>query len=324
MKKVYYIIASFVLVASSFSCTDESTFNNPATNDLENGAFVRFLNDGVAPTYSDAANISISEEIYDANGNISDYTIALRANVSGTIFIAEDFINITSFPAVLNITSESMATAIGLEPTDFGFGDAFTFIATATRNDGVVFYGIEPSFDDDNLTVGVGNTEGNLFSEAAYKNAMNFGTIVSCPFEQAAMLGTYTVINDSGFNAIDNGGSPSLGNGDPETFEVIAGTNANQIILVNPFDSAGDFNIAVDVSEFGIASFSRQDAVLTEEVCCAGYTPTHLRSNTGATSLALSCIGFLDLRVVSGLGVAGGDGTGFTFGGFTVLSAQKN
>ncbi|MFC4722286.1 hypothetical protein ACFO5O_08135 [Geojedonia litorea] len=310
MKKLIYTIFGVVLMLSQYSCTDQSTFNNPAHHELENGAFVRFTNNGVAATYPDAQNISISEEIYDANGNISEYSLTLTATISGATYKAEDFIIITSFPAVLNITSQSMADALGVSVSNLGFGDSFNFIGKATRNDGVVFYGVRPSFSSTQLTVGLGNTEGQLFTPA-YKNAMNFGTIVSCPFVQADMLGTYTIIEDDGFNATTD-----------TQFEVIAGANANQIILVNPLHSAGNFNIAVNVSALGIATFPRQDAVLTEEICCAGYSPTWFRSNA-TVSLGLSCIGYLSLNFDTGLGFAGSDGTGFTFGP-GVFIAQKN
>jgi len=311
MKKIYLVL-SLVFIAF-YSCTDESTFNNPSHNELELGSFIRFTNNTMAATYADAQNINFTEEIYDANNNTSSYSLSVSAVISGTEYFADDFVTATSFPATISITSQGIATAIGVDINTFNFGDTFQFIATATRNDGVVFTGIAPALDDDDLTLGVGNTDAVLLSAPAYKNAMNFGTIISCPFVQADMLGTYTIINDSGFSATG-----------ATTFEVIAGPTANQIILVNPFDSAGNFNLTVDVDAFGIATMERQDAVLTEEVCCAGYTPTNIRTDDGLTSLGLSCIGYLELNIRSGLGVAGSDGTGFTFGGFTQLSAQKN
>ncbi|TVZ58838.1 hypothetical protein NA63_1346 [Flavobacteriaceae bacterium MAR_2010_105] len=309
MKKIIYIIFGVALMLTQYSCTDESTFNNPSHHELENGAFVRFANNGVNATYPDAQNISISEEIYDANGNISEYSLTLTASIGGATHKAEDFIVITSFPAVLNITSQSMADALGLPLSSFDFGDSFNFIGKATRNDGVVFYGVRPTFSTSQLTVGPGNTEGQLFTPA-YKNAMNFGTIVSCPFVQADMLGTYTIIQTA-FNATSN-----------TQFEVIAGANAGQFIMVNPYHSVGNFNIAVDVSPLGIATVARQDAYLTSERCCPGYTPTWVRTNA-SVSLGLSCIGYISLNLSTGLGVAGSDGTGFTFGD-GVLIAQKN
>lgn len=311
MKKQIYLLSLVFLVLFQFSCKDESTFNNPVHNELENGAFVRFTNNPPAPTYADAQNIVISEEIYDANNNAIDYTLTLKATIGGSVYINDDFINKTSFPTVLEITSQSISDAIGVPVSEFNFGDSFEFVAKVTRNDGVVFYGVEPTFDEDELTIGIGNTEGNLLGEPAYKNAMNFSTIVSCPFVQADMLGTYTIIEDDGFSATGN-----------TQFEIIAGATENQIILVNPYDSAGAFNIVIDVDDFGIASFPRQDGVLTEEICCTGYTPTHFTSNA-ITSLSLSCIGYLELHFSTGLGFAGSDGTGFTFGD-GVLIAQKN
>merc|ERR1712183_1036624 len=118
------------------------------------------------------------------------------------------------------------------------------------------------------------------------------------------MIRTYTIINDRGFSVTG-----------ATTFEVIAGTLPSQIILVNPFDSSANYNIVVDVSPFGIATIEeRQNAFLTEEVCCAGYTPTSIATDPGLTSLALSCIGYLELNIRNFIGLAGSNGTGFAFG----------
>lgn len=309
MKKIYLVLS--LLFVAFYSCTDQSKFNNPAHHELENGAFLRFTNSQPAATYDDPQNIEFSDEIYDPNNNVIAYNLALKAVIGGSTYIAENFISITSFPATLSITTQSMADAIGVDGADFGFGDVFEFTGTATRNDGVVFYGVEPSFDEDNLTVGIGNTDAVLLSAPAYQNAMNFATIVACEFIQADMIGSYTILFDDGFSATGN-----------DQFEIIAGPLDSQVILVNPMDSAGNFNITIDVDDFGIATFPRQDFVLTEEICCAGYTATHMTSNA-LTSLSLSCIGFIELHFSTGLGFAGSDGTGFTFGDGTFI-AQKN
>lgn len=312
MKKILYVL-SLIIVFAFYSCTDESTFNNPVHFELENGAFIQFENVTMAPTYEDAQNILFEARLNDANNNTASYSLTLKVVSSGITYIAENYFTATSFPAQLSITSQNMADAIGVDVNSFGFGDAFSFIATATRNDGTVFTGIEPSFNEDDLTIGPGNTEGQLLSVPAYRSAMNFGTIISCPFVQADMIGTYTIINDSGFSVTG-----------ATTFEVIAGTLPSQVILVNPFDSSANYNIVVDVNPFGIATMERQNAFLTEEVCCAGYTPTSIATDPGLTSLALSCIGYLELNVRNFIGLAGSNGTGFAFGGLTQLSAQKN
>ena len=311
MKKTYFVLS--LLFLALYSCTDESTFNNPSHHELERGAFIRFTNNSMPATFADAQNINFSEEVFDANNNTSSYSLTARAVVGGNTLIAEDFITITSFPATLTITSQAMADAFGVDVNDFGFGDTFNFIGTATRNDGVEFTGVPASYDSGTGQPNGSNTDAVLLDAPTYRNAMRFGTIISCPFDQAAMVGNYTIINDSGFSATG-----------ATTFDVIAGATSDAIVLVNPFDSAGNFNQTVKVNQFGIATMERQDAVLTEEVCCAGYTPTWIRTDSGKTSLALSCIGYIELNLENGLGVAGSDGTGFFYSGLKQLSASKN
>ncbi|WP_116038999.1 hypothetical protein [Seonamhaeicola aphaedonensis] len=66
----------------NFSCTDQSTIANPALYELENGAFVRFVQSPPA-TASDPQGISYSGEIYDPKGNVASYTVALKATIGG-------------------------------------------------------------------------------------------------------------------------------------------------------------------------------------------------------------------------------------------------
>jgi len=182
MKRILYFftIASLTLV----SCTDESTFSNPVTHQLERGAFVRFNNmDAILDMYPDPQDINISEGIYDANGNVSSYSLTVTANIGGNLYTGEDFLTITSFPATLNITSQMLADALGVDVSEFFYGDTFNFVAKATRNDGVVFYGQTPTFSSSTGTVGVGNTQSQLIDVSSYKNAMTFGFVLftDCP-----------------------------------------------------------------------------------------------------------------------------------------------
>ena len=230
--------------------------------------------------------------------------------LSGSLVVAEDFLTITSFPATLNLTTQSLGEALGVDPTTITYGDTFNFVAKSMRNDGTMFYGQAPSFDDSTNTVGLGNTESNLTNIAAYKSAMSFGFIVSCPFVQAEMLGTYDVVFDDGF----------VGASQDFVFDVVAGANANQVIMLDPYGSFySPLDIVVDVDDFGIATVDRQAAFGTDEVCCAGYSLTYVETYT--TSLALSCIGYIDLKLSTGLGIPPST-SGYTFGD-TRFIAQK-
>lgn len=308
MKKIFFILT--IVSLGLTSCTDESTFSNPSHHQLSNGSFLRFADDGVAASYPDPQDIVISERIYDANGNTSSYSLTVTAVLSGSLVVAEDFLTITSFPATLNLTTQSLGEALGVDPTTITYGDTFSFVAKSMRNDGTMFYGQAPSFDDSTNTVGLGNTESNLTNIAAYKSAMSFGFIVSCPFVQAEMLGTYDVVFDDGF----------VGASQDFVFDVVAGANANQVIMLDPYGSFySPLDIVVDVDDFGIATVDRQAAFGTDEVCCAGYSLTYVETYT--TSLALSCIGYIDLKLYTGLGIPPST-SGYTFGN-TRFIAQK-
>lgn len=199
MKKIIYLISSFVLIVGLNSCEDISTYNNPSHHQLEAGAYVRFVNTPPTSFVPEVAqSINISEEVYDANGNVDLYELSVEATLTSTglTYVADNFVTIDTFPNTLTITSQMIADAIGVDVTEFGAGDFVSFTGVATRNDGVKFYGVAPSFDDDNLTVGIGNTENNLLVEEAYKDAMTFEYVVACPLPNDEFYaGDYNLVN---------------------------------------------------------------------------------------------------------------------------------
>ena len=246
MKKIKTLQIITLALAFVFmnSCTDENKFTNPITFGLENGGFVAFVTATPDAAYPDPSGISFSDTVTDPNNNLSSYSVDLIATLSGNEVVVGNFYTTTTFPADISFTSQSLADALGIEVSDINFGDTFNFIATAIRNDGEVFVGLPPNFDGDNLTVSGGNTEPQL-QTPAYKSAMNFGFIVSCPFVQEDMIGTYTIVS----NTISPvGGEPGY------TFEITAGPTANQITLINPWNSEGGFEVTLTASEFGLAT----------------------------------------------------------------------
>lgn len=193
MRKIKYILAIVVLSVVCFTCTDQSTFRNPAVHELERGAYIRF----VVPPPTDfipeiVESISINAELFDPNNNVSQYDLSVEVTVAstGVTYKADNFITITSFPATLSLTSQSIADAIGVSTSIFGAGDFFDFTAVTTRNDGTKFYGIPPSFNDENGTVGIGNTEGNLLTEGGYTDAMTFDFVIACPLDDTNTIYT--------------------------------------------------------------------------------------------------------------------------------------
>lgn len=318
-KNIKYILFIFTLSLTLLhvSCTDENKFTNPVTFGLEKGAFATFIDETPLAAYPDPLEINFSDQINDVNNTMSSYKVTMVATLSGNETVVDNFFETTSFPADFSFTSQLIADALGIQTSDISFGDTFNFIATATRNDGTVFTGIAPSFDADTKIVSGGNTEGTL-QAATYKSAMQFNFIVACPFFQEDIIGTYTIIDAGGFYA-PGGGTSGAG----QTFEIIAGPTPDEIILVNPFASSGNYELTIKVSEFGLATFDWQFAFETSEVCCDGYTATQLRSDAGSTSLALGCIGYLELKFNTRLGLAGGSPSGYGFGNGS-FTAQKN
>lgn len=182
MKKVVFYLLSILFCFTS--CTDESTFNNPVTFQLEYGGFARFENEGaILNMYPDPQDINISESIFDPNNNLSSFSLSVSAVIGGSLYVAEDFLKIESFPSKLNITSKLLADALGVDVSKFFYGDTFVFTGKAIRNDGTVFSGLTPKYDSKNGTLGFGNTHPNLLGKNSYTSAMNFGFVLftDCP-----------------------------------------------------------------------------------------------------------------------------------------------
>lgn len=196
MKNIFKISFLFSLVFVLNSCTDEDKFTNPVTHHLTNGAYIRFVE--TPPTSvqpENAQTVDVDAEVYDPNGNVVLYELSVTANIASTgeVYHAENFIVLSSFPNTVSFTSQSIADAIGVDLSAFGAGDFFQFDAVTTRNDGVKFYSQAPSWDEDTGTIGLGNTETNLLTQPAYKNAMTFNYIVACPMPGTYFVGDYSI-----------------------------------------------------------------------------------------------------------------------------------
>ena len=72
LKFIYCVLVSMIIL----SCTDQSTFRNPAIHELENGSFVEWEVTPAA-SYDSVEGFSISGKLMDANGNTSSYTLSV-------------------------------------------------------------------------------------------------------------------------------------------------------------------------------------------------------------------------------------------------------
>ena len=191
LKFIYCILSLMIVV----SCTDESTFSNPAIHELENGSFVEWQT--LPPTSFDSVEgFAISGSLHDVNSNTSSYSLSVEAKIDGAIISAEDFYTVTSFPADVNITVSEIATALGLSTTDISMGDFFQFYGKATRNDGTVFYGTGPDYGSHQDNTNVGYTQSNLNLNASYTSAMSFNAILACPIPNNMFVGSYNMTVD--------------------------------------------------------------------------------------------------------------------------------
>ena len=264
MKKI--LIFVFAIALTFVSCTDEGKFNNPATHDLDNGGFVKFNNRFNAPStlsLADGPSSSFSAELVDVNNNLSSFSLTLVATVAGDVRTVENFKTFTSLPADLTISLGDIVDALGMSFETITFGDQFQFIGVATRNDGEIFRGITPSFDDTDDTVGIGNTEEFLLNTAAtgYYSAMNFGIIVACSeYNLDEVVGNYNI-------TVDPFGAAVL-----SSFDVVEDTTPGNVVLIDPMGHArgygltspGTFDITMQVNgatnSATIGSADEQDA----------------------------------------------------------------
>lgn len=291
MKKIIFLTFLAFFISVQYSCTDEDKFTNPITFGLEKGVLPLFSNGGPLDTYDDVENIVISEEIVDTSNNISSYTLQVVAVIGGETFTADNFRSFDSFPAVLDMTGQDIAEALGLQTSDFGFGDLFTFIATVVRDDGVEFSGAIPTFDGTTLEVGPGDTEANLLLPGR-DNAINFSFLIACPTVVLEDIpGMYTIITDDFETTIG---------GDLE-FEIIAGPGENQFTWLDPFNHTNPadgsrYNVIMDVNvNEGTLSIERQDAWHCDNFGC-GFGQGRINTS-GASNLVLTCVGLFQMTL---------------------------
>ncbi len=279
MKSTYKILILLLSIATLVSCEDE---DKDFFQGFTEGSFIRFVDETPPLTIVAEDNSSgFSLTIEDVNENTQSYSIDVVATLAGVQSIAENAITITSFPAQLTVTAESLANIFNVDPSSIGGGDNFVFRGTAVRNDGVEFSWERPTFtaatDTEPATLTGGNISDNLVNGPGYRNAMLFNFTYACPdFTRADALGTYSV-------TVDDFG---LAN---STFEVSAGPTANSVTITGLFTQP--FNVDVDPVT-GEATIARQPV----EDAFFGYSGGNVNSNPG-TSFMFSCSGSLAFAI---------------------------
>ena len=282
IQKISFIcLLAFLLV----NCEDNEKSPLPAG---QPGAFVLV---DITSALIDVTQIETSGyggTLQDTRGNIASHTFEVRS-VIGTN--ASDFAPVytaTSFPADFSITAGDIATALGVDVSSFPPGTRFDLVGTSTTVDGD-----EIDFFDLNA---------DLQAEIGMRQAYQLRTFISCPFNQADALGTYQVDDPRGFYLGTSG-----------TFEVVAGDESNEIVMINPFggNEAYDIVITVDAAS-GQATVAEQFAFSTLEQCCGGFEATRVVSQE-AGGFVFSCAGVITLNLNTSITQIGTGGQ-FTFG----------
>jgi hypothetical protein len=292
------ITLSLLIIMSIFSCTEEDKFNNPIHFGLENGAFARFSTESPSETIllSDfKENGFISDQIIDANNNISEYSLTMTANVNGTLTTIEDFKTFSSFPANVEITAQDIADALDISLLNINYGDSFKFVAKTIREDGVVFTGESPSYDAGETTIigdeviSGGNTESTLNNPSTgYHSAMNFNFIIACDaFDPIVVAGTYDVVEGSFFSFL---GETNM------VREVVAGPDVNQITIIGgewPSIGADDLILTITPNGVMVEDGYNADGVAIPEGVAGLIENKYLIEK----AIVLPCIGKIDINL---------------------------
>lgn len=163
MKRIQLILG-IVLV---LGCAHE---NNTLEDITFRGGYVKF---------SEAPNLSFNlfkldtevftATIQDPNENASSYT--LSAVYEEGEAIAENLVEVSSFPYTLELSIGEILEALGITKDDIELTDRITFIATVVTPTGT-FNGMSPDYDYNNINQG-GNTT-NRLKQVEHNNAMEF------------------------------------------------------------------------------------------------------------------------------------------------------
>lgn len=259
-----------ILFVSLFIISCEDNEKNPLPAARE-GAFVYV---DLISSLIDVTQIETSaySGILNARGDVSSHSFKVRYIFDGVASEYEDVYDVSTFPAEFRITAVDVADAFGIEVGSFEPGTRFEFIGTSTTSSGE--------------TVNQNSLNADLFGEVGQRQAYNLVTFISCPFVQADVLGTYRTITTD-FSSFPAG----------NIFEVIAGENADEIIMVNPMggpdpDGVG-YKIKVSVTPNGIATINGDQPLFdTDATGNAGFGDTYVDSGSG---FVFACTGTISL-----------------------------
>lgn len=199
MKNSIKTILCFLLL---IGCTDK---DNLLEDIVVRGGYVNFEKQ---PTLDlNILNIdtaTISERLLDYNNNVSKYSLTLIYDD----IVVNDFVVLTTFPSVLELTISDFTNALGITEDDIALDTKFDLVATITTPTGV-YSGLSPDYNSTNVNEG-GDTTDRLKS-AGLLDAVEFTvsffqppakTIRKTSFEEVAV--------SAGTDKYDKPGSTTL------------------------------------------------------------------------------------------------------------------
>ncbi|MEM9896140.1 MAG: hypothetical protein AAF789_07195 [Bacteroidota bacterium] len=291
MKKIFYIVIAICF----FACRNENLDPRPDLNDNV-GAITLISNQSVASF--DLTEINSSELSFDIDVDGFDETEVTSVSVQmiftdagrnpnpdpagsplDSIYDAVEISTVTSFPSTVTIAISDIVNAIPdfSSADDFFIGDNFNFIFPISTADGRI------------LTTAL---QSDLCQQPAQPSfgGCNVNINIACAFVAADAEGTYTVLSHR------FGDDFGLGDGSGTTREVVAGPGENQLTIVGgtlPGRGGNDLIISIDPVSGNVSYGGPPDSLQFD----ASVSPDGQYTNVSGTTL--SCIGSIDLTVVS-------------------------
>lgn len=268
MKHIYKYLAYFILIVG---CSDD---NNLLEDIAVRGGFIQF--DEVPELSFNILELDtaiLSTKLIDPNNNIISYSLALIHD--GTV--VNDFVVLTSFPAILEIAISDITSALGLTNDDVKSNSKFSFLATIVTPTGT-FSALTPNFVNG---VNTGGDTASRLKSSSVRDAVEFDIIFFTPpgkmikgtsFEEVAVGDDSAKYTRNGENNEDgdlvNGTNPpfvdfiSTGNEIGFNSEFVAVPNISTSSLGFSSERIGVTTALEDVQPFpdGTQAFHMEDA----------------------------------------------------------------
>ena len=181
--KFYKYITGLIITGLLFtsSCKDTSTLViNP--DDVSNGVFVTMDVINAVLDATDLANAAFTATVDAPSENVASYDIQVARTSGGVTSDTVDLKSYTSFPVDISLSAAEIASVLGLTTGDFGAGDKFDFVCSATGTDGLV-----ATFD---------NLDQDAAGNAAQRQGFNYSAYVACPQDlDGPLAGDYTALS---------------------------------------------------------------------------------------------------------------------------------